>query len=154
MEIGIISDTHGLVRPQVYKALEGVDMILHAGDIGGMDVIIELEAIAPVKAVLGNNDWDLSGRFQETLVFDMEDTSFKIQHQVNPPKPLSKPVQEQITEIVIFGHSHKPLDLHMSKTLYFNPGSSGPRRFKLPVTLGRMKLDQQRVERKIIQLEA
>jgi hypothetical protein len=153
MEIGVISDTHGLVRKEVFSALDGVDLILHAGDIGGMDVIAELEAIAPVRAVVGNNDADLFGRFKEHADLEFYGKKIELRHYLGADIPQTNGRPETIRKIVIFGHSHQPADEHVGTTLYFNPGSAGPRRFKLPITLGRLTLTADSLTRKIISLE-
>ena len=179
VEIGIISDTHGLVRPEVYEAFEGVDLILHAGDIGSYDVILELEPIAPVKAVVGNVDVDLGPRFKEEMSFEVQKRTFHLQHilknfpeekeafaqhaknTTSPPhlNPLSRGGEDEspspsISEIFIFGHSHKPMNHQAGTTLYFNPGSAGPRRFKLPITVGHITLEENKVTARIISLES
>lgn len=154
MEVGIISDTHGLVRPEVYQAFEGVDLILHAGDIGSYDVILELTPIAPVKAVAGNVDTDLLHRFEEKISFELASRAIHIQHipqEIPEEKSLAG---DPINEIFIFGHSHKPMNQQVGTALYFNPGSAGPRRFKLPITVGRITLDKSKVTAKIISLES
>jgi uncharacterized protein len=153
MEIGIISDTHNLVRPEVYEAFDGVDLILHAGDIGSHDVIIELEPIAPIKAVVGNNDSHLSHRFDEKITFEMEQRIFNLQHILNDIPEEKAAGANLIKEIFVFGHSHLPLNRQVGGTLYFNPGSAGPRRFNLPITVGRITIDEEKVEGKIISLE-
>ncbi len=153
MEIGIISDTHSLVRPEVYDAFEGVDLILHAGDIGNHDVIIELEPIAPIKAVLGNNDFHLAHRFDEKISFELEQRIFNLQHILDDIPDETETDSSRVREIFIFGHSHQPLNRQAGATLYFNPGSSGPRRFNLPVTVGRITIDKEHVRAKIISLE-
>lgn len=154
VEIGVISDTHGLVRPEVYEAFEGVDLILHGGDIGSHDVILELEPIAPVKAVVGNVDTDLLHRFEEKMTFEVKNRTVHLQHIFNDiPEGKSLP-NAPINEIFIFGHSHQPLNRQVGSTLYFNPGSAGPRRFKLPITVGRITLDEKNVTGRIISLES
>ena len=153
MNIGVISDTHGLVRPEVYKVFDGVDLILHAGDIGGTDVIIELEAIAPVKAVTGNMDAGQNLRLPEKTSFQLQDRNFQLQH-IFPtvPAPEDSPA-EPIRNIIVFGHTHKPSIERGGDTLYFNPGSAGPRRFLLPVCVGKLRIDGEKVEGEIIHLK-
>ncbi|MDA0691094.1 MAG: metallophosphoesterase family protein [Nitrospinae bacterium] len=153
MEIGIISDTHSLVRPEVYEAFEGVDLILHAGDIGSHDVIIELEPIAPIKAVLGNNDGHLSHRFDEKVKFELGQRIFNLQHILDDIPEETAADLILIKEIFVFGHSHQPMNRQVGDTLYFNPGSAGPRRFNLPITVGRITLVGNTVRGKIISLE-
>jgi putative phosphoesterase len=153
MEIGVISDTHGLVRSEVYQAFDGVELILHAGDIGGCDVLIELEALAPVKAVAGNVDADLLGLYKEQLDFSLDGRSFQLQHVFREIPEVNGNDVMPARKIVIFGHSHQPMNRQVDDTLYFNPGSAGPRRFKLPVCVGRLTLEPDRVEGRIIYLE-
>ena len=142
MEIGIISDTHGLVRPEVYKAFKGVDLILHAGDIGNDDVILELEPIAPVKAVLGNVDTDLLHRYEEKISFELLNRTIHLQHIFNEIPEQEQVGEQPISEIFVFGHSHKPVNKQVGSALYFNQGSAGPRRFQLPIAVGRITLDE------------
>lgn len=153
MEIGIISDTHSLVRPEVYDAFEGVDLILHAGDIGSHDVIIELEPIAPIQAVVGNNDSHLSHKFDEKVMFELEQRNFILQHILDVIPEEKAAGANLIKEIFVFGHSHQPMNRQVGSTLYFNPGSAGPRRFSLPITVGRITVNEETVEGKIIALE-
>jgi len=154
VEIGIISDTHGLVRPEVYEAFEGVDLILHAGDIGSYDVILELEPIAPVKAVVGNVDVDLLHRFEEKTSFQLANRAFHLQHILNDTPGKNKVANCPISEIFVFGHSHQSMNHQVETTLYFNPGSAGPRRFRLPITVGRITLEENKVTARIISLES
>jgi putative phosphoesterase len=154
MEIGIISDTHSLVRPEVYSAFEGVDLILHAGDIGSHDVILELEPIAPVKAVVGNVDTDLLHRFEENTSFSLENRAIHLQHILHDIPEENTVAGSPISEIFIFGHSHQPMNRQVGSALYFNPGSAGPRRFKLPITVGRITLNENNVTGRIISLES
>ncbi len=152
MKIGVISDTHNLVRPEVFSIFDGVDLICHAGDIGDQEVLIELETLAPVKAVLGNNDWGLPAKYKEKLNFDLCKRSILIQHIFREiPKEESKE-SVLIRKIVIFGHSHKPFNEQLGDTLYFNPGSAGPKRFDLPITVGLLQLCDESVKTEIISL--
>ena len=151
MKLGIISDTHNLLRPEVYAIFSGVDLILHAGDVCGLAVIAELEAIAPVKAVRGNNDWELPARFKEVLTFDLGKRAIRIQHIFHGIPEGDIPTHA-VAKIVIFGHQHKPCNRYVGDTLYFNPGSAGPRRFDYPVTAGIIRLDKQTVESEIVHL--
>ena len=152
MKIGVISDTHGLVRPEVYDAFEGVDLILHAGDIGSRDVIIELEAIAPVKAVAGNVDVDLFHLFKEKMKIPIGKRVVHLQHIVENIPEETNDKRESVSEFVVFGHSHQPLSRQVGNTLYFNPGSAGPRRFKLPVAVGVLSIDDETVRDEVIRL--
>jgi putative phosphoesterase len=153
MEIGVISDTHGLVRPEVYEAFEGVDLILHAGDIGGLDVILELEPIAPVKAVTGNVDTDLLQSFEEKISFQLADRAIHLQHILYDIPDENQDANHPVEGIFIFGHSHMPMNRQVGEALYFNPGSAGPRRFLAPITVGRITLEGTKVTSRIISLE-
>jgi putative phosphoesterase len=144
--IGLISDTHGLVRPEALQALAGVDRIIHAGDVGGASVIDALGAIAPVDVVRGNNDKDPWGsKLPPWLALEFEGVSVHVLHDVNE---MDVDPAAAGFRVVIAGHSHKPLvaerDTVLARTnvsrcrrvLFVNPGSAGPRRFNLPVTVG------------------
>ncbi len=152
MKIGVISDTHNLVRPEIFSVFDGVDLIFHAGDIGDQNVLIELESLAPVKAVLGNNDWGLPARYKEKLNLNLCKKRILIQHIFKEvPKEVCKK-SDLIKNIVVFGHSHKPLNQQSDDTLYFNPGSAGPKRFNLPITVGLLQLCDDTVKTEIISL--
>jgi uncharacterized protein len=134
--IGLISDTHGLLRPEAALALRGSDLILHAGDVGGPRVIEELERIAKVIAVRGNNDeapWAFA--LKETMRVTVAGADILLIHDV---KSLAiEPADEGIAAVVS-GHSHRPSIARQSGVLWVNPGSAGPRRFRLPVSVGRI----------------
>jgi putative phosphoesterase len=149
--VGIISDTHGLVRPQALAALAGVDHIIHAGDIGGPDVLAALRALAPVTAVRGNNDrqpWAEAIRERETIMVGT--ATIHVLHDV---KELElDPVRSRV-HAVIAGHSHRPRIEHRHGVLFLNPGSAGPRRFSLPVSIARLRVEQDRLEPEIVELD-
>ena len=149
--IGVISDTHGLVRPQAIEALAGVDMILHAGDIGNSAVLDTLREIAPVVAVRGNND---RGEWAESLpdweVVEIGAVSIYMLHDV---KEIDIN-QAAAFQVVISGHSHKPAVEERSGVLYVNPGSAGPRRFSLPISLAHLRVEGSTVNAKLIELAA
>ena len=146
--IGIVSDTHGLVRPEALDALRGVDMILHGGDIGKAEVLSELEKIAPVAAVRGNNDRDeWASRIPETASLEIDGLSLFMIHDIKTLK--GEPTDH---DVIVFGHSHKPLVEDRSGVLYINPGSAGPRRFKLPVTVARLAIENAAASAEIIEL--
>ena len=153
LNIGVISDTHGQVRSEVYNAFEGVDFILHAGDIGSRDVVTELEVIAPVKAVVGNIDVDLTHHFPQQQTFDLGKRTFVLQHIFHDIPSAASLSRQSVRKIIIFGHSHRPMGEHIGDTLYFNPGSAGPRRLQLPICVGKLKLEEERVSGEIIHLE-
>ena len=147
--IGVISDTHGLVRPQAIEALAGVDMILHAGDIGNSAVLDTLSAVAPVVAVRGNND---KGGWAESLpdseVVKIGAVSIYMLHDL---KELDISPAGTF-QVVISGHSHKPIVEERRGVLYVNPGSAGPRRFKLPVSVAQLRVEGSAVNAKLIEL--
>jgi putative phosphoesterase len=150
MKIGVIADTHGLVRPEVLEAFEGVDLILHAGDIGGKDVITKLEAIAPVKAVAGNVDTDLISEFDQELNFPLKNRRFLLRHIFKDIPMDADKKQVNVTDVIVYGHTHKPLIHQKENTLYLNPGAAGPRRFNLPVTVGLLTLNKSETKSEII----
>ncbi|MFK4447052.1 putative phosphoesterase [Caballeronia udeis] len=148
IRIGIISDTHNLVRPEALEALRGCEHIIHAGDICNPAVLDILNELAPVIAVRGNND---SGAriddLPEALTFHIGNTAIHLVHDIaDVPKQLGG------IDVVVTGHSHKPLIERRGATLFVNPGSAGPRRFKLPVTLGIMLIDKGEVQAEIVRL--
>ena len=148
--IGLISDTHGLIRPQALEALQGVDCIIHAGDIGKPEVIVALKAIGPVLAIRGNNDrggW--AKPFPETKLVKTGDTALYVIHNV---KELNCDPAARGFQGVISGHSHKPSVSTYNGVLFVNPGSAGPRRFKLPVALGKLFIKNGEVKAEIIEL--
>jgi putative phosphoesterase len=126
MKIGLISDTHGYFDPRLPKVFAGVDHILHAGDIGPMDILHELEGIAPVTAVLGNNDYLLS--LPLTQVLELDQCKFLVHHIVTPGEPYS-PISQRIAQeqpqVVVFGHTHKASETQHGSILYVNPGYAG-----------------------------
>ena len=134
MKIGVISDTHGLLRPEVAPALAGVERILHLGDVGKPSVLEELEKIAPVTAVRGNVDrGGPCGALPETDVVLIADRYVYMLHDL---ETLHLDPAAGKFAAVLFGHSHVPNFFRRKGVLYFNPGSCGPRRFNLPVTVG------------------
>jgi len=131
--IGVISDTHGLLRPEALEALEGVDRILHAGDIGDPDHLDALARIAPVTAVRGNID---RGPWAESLPEAVSLTIGGLRiHMIHDRKDLQVDPKVEGWNVVISGHSHKPGIEETGSTLWLNPGAAGPRRFRLPITL-------------------
>ncbi len=131
--LGVISDTHGLLRPSALAALQGCDLILHAGDIGSAWVIDSLAAIAPTIAIRGNVDTALWARaYPEHCDLTINGTRL---HMLHSRAELNAQDAEQRYDVVIFGHSHMPCTDRVGTVLYLNPGSAGPRRFSLPITL-------------------
>lgn len=134
--IGIISDTHGLLREEALTALRGSDLILHAGDIGGPDVLAGLRAIAPVRAIRGNNDRDAwAHALPEREIVTLGELQIYMLHDL---KELDIDPARAGHHVVVSGHSHKPLIEERNGVLYVNPGSAGPRRFSLPVSVAHL----------------
>ena len=148
--IGVISDTHGLLRPEALKALRGSQHIIHAGDVGASEILEELSAIAPLIAVRGNVDkeaWAL--KLPGTEVFEVGGVSIYILHDL---AQLDLKPKAAGFAVVVSGHSHVPKQETRDGVLYFNPGSAGPRRFKLPVSVGRLILEDGKVRGELINL--
>lgn len=134
--IGVISDTHGLLRPQALAALRGVELIVHAGDIGSLDVITALQRLAPVVAIRGNNDSGAWARpFAESASVQVGDIKAYVLHDL---KALDFAPKAKGFGVVIAGHSHRPSITERDGVLFVNPGSAGPRRFTLPVAVARL----------------
>ena len=147
--IGVISDTHGLLRKEALEALRGVERIIHAGDVGTPIVLVELEKIAPVTAVRGNVDGEWANAIPMTQVFEVEGVSMYVLHVV---EQLDLKPEAAGFGVVIYGHSHQPTQERKNGVLYFNPGSAGPRRFKLPVSVGRLVVEGNAVAGEIMEL--
>ena len=138
--IGLISDTHGLLREEAVAALAGSDLIIHAGDVGKPQIIERLQALAPVLAVKGNIDIESWARvLPVNAVVEAESASIYVLHDL---QELNVDPSAAGCNIVISGHSHKPSRTERAGVLYVNPGSAGPRRFKLPITVARLDLGQ------------
>jgi uncharacterized protein len=145
MRVGLISDTHGLLRPEVFEVFAEVDLIFHAGDIGRLDILTELEALAPVHAVWGNtDDAGLRARLPEVIEMRIEGFDFLVVHghQVGVPSPQRLNLRWPAAEIIIYGHTHKPLLETVDQVVtVMNPGAAGARRFDLPASVGIMELE-------------
>jgi putative phosphoesterase len=141
MVIGLIADTHGLVRPEIFPALEGVELILHAGDVGGRSVLYELQAIAPVRAVFGNTDSPGEPGLEARLQLDVDGVTVHVSHghEVGSPTP-EKLLARYTAAVIVFGHTHKPLIERAGPRLVINPGAAGPRRFKLQPSVARLTI--------------
>ncbi len=151
MIIGVISDTHGLLRPEAVEALRGSDHILHAGDVGAAEILDSLASLAPVTAVRGNVDKGvLARKLRATEVIEIEDISIYMLHDLSQLdlKPAAAGFR-----VVVYGHSHQPKMEEKNGVLYFNPGSAGPRRFKLPVSVGRLTIENNKVHSELVQLK-
>lgn len=148
--VGVISDTHGLLREEAVAALRGSDYIIHAGDIGDPEILKELSAIAPVTAVRGNVDRGTWARkLQKSEVLEARGVSIYVLHIL---EELDLKPEAAHFAAVVSGHSHVPKQEVRDGVLYFNPGSAGPRRFKLPVSVGRLYIENGAVRGKIIEI--
>ena len=152
--IGLISDTHGLVRADVHRALAGVELILHAGDVGGDEVLDELVLIAPVLAVYGNTDAPGDPR----LAAEIEQTIGGVRihvshgHELGSPTP-KKLLERYAADVIVYGHTHQQLVTRADGRLVVNPGAAGPRRFKLEPSVARLTIANGRAEVELVQLE-
>ena len=146
--IGVISDTHGLLRPEAVEALRGSEHIIHAGDVGAPEVLDQLRSIAPVTAIRGNIDKAKWARtLPETEVVELDGVSIHILHDLSQ---LDLKPEAAGFQVVIYGHSHIPKQETRNGVLYFNPGSAGPRRFKLPISVGKLHVSASKVRGEII----
>jgi uncharacterized protein len=149
--LGVISDTHGLLRPEAVEALRGSDRILHAGDVGASEILEALSKIAPVTAVRGNVDSEPWARvLPETEVVEAGGVSVFILHSLGQ---LDLKPEAAGFRVVVYGHSHQPKIVEKNGVLYFNPGSAGPRRFNLPVSVGRLTIEAGKVRADLVELE-
>jgi uncharacterized protein len=148
--IGVISDTHGLLRPQAVAALRGVDRILHAGDVGAAAVLEELARLAPVTAVRGNNDhgpW--AERLAQTQVIEIAETCVYVLHDL---AELDVDPAAAGFSVVVAGHSHKPAIARRDGVLFVNPGSAGPRRFTLPIAVALLHIRGAEIDAEVVEL--
>ena len=149
--IGVISDTHGLIRPEAIGALRGSELIIHAGDIGKTEVLLSLKSIAPVLAIRGNNDREVWARkIPDILSIAVNGIGLYVIHNVNELE--IDPAADGF-HAVLSGHSHSPVITRHSGVMFLNPGSAGPRRFKLPVAVARLVVGQGEVRARIVQLK-
>ncbi|GAB1344708.1 metallophosphoesterase family protein [Gemmatimonas sp.] len=152
--IGLISDTHGLVRPEVFEALQGVSQILHAGDVGPADVLAELATIAPVRAVYGNTD--APGR--PDLVERIEDVIDGVRivvthgHELGSPTPPKLVGAHPTADVIVYGHTHQQLVTKAARRLVVNPGAAGPQRFKLQPCVAKLYIYQGQADVELISL--
>jgi putative phosphoesterase len=150
MDIGVISDTHGLLRPEAVEALQGSQYIIHAGDVGDPTILDRLEEIAPVTAVRGNVDHgNWAKKLPETNILEVEGVSIYVLHILD--RFDLKPEAAGFAA-VIYGHSHVPKQEVKNGVLYFNPGSAGPKRFSLPISVGRLTIENGNVTAEFIDL--
>jgi putative phosphoesterase len=155
VKIGVISDTHGLFDESIASIFADVDAVIHAGDIGKLEVITRLEEIAPVFAVEGNND--SFGRFPVQRVEELRGHRVLVRHifgELHKLRESDKQMVEELQpQVVVFGHSHRPYQQMLGPALLFNPGSAGPRRFSLPRTVGILSLGSEGPESRIINID-
>jgi putative phosphoesterase len=141
MLVGLISDTHGLMRAEALAALHGVELILHAGDVGRQSVLCELEGIAPVRAVYGNVDDPMFG-LPQRLALTLGGLRVHVSHghELGSPSP-EKLAREYAADVIVFGHTHKPVIQTVGTTLIVNPGAAGPRRFSLQPSVALLTIE-------------
>ena len=153
--IGIISDTHGLVRPDVHTALAGVELILHAGDVGGQDILMELGLIAPVRAVFGNTDAPGEPGLAEAIEVMIGGVTIHVSHghEVGSPSA-AKLLDRYAADVIVFGHTHRPLVARAGGRLVLNPGAAGPRRFDILPSVARLTIAGGRVDAELVALRA
>jgi len=150
--LGVISDTHGLLRPEAVEALRGSDRILHAGDVGAFEILEALAKIAPVTAVRGNVDTASWARtLPETEIVEVGGVSIYVLHDLGQ---LDLKPEAAGFRVVVYGHSHQPKMEEKNGVLYFNPGSAGPRRFSLPVSVGKLMIKAETVRAELVELKA
>lgn len=158
MRIALVSDTHGRFDPRLPGLLAGCDLVLHAGDVVGRSILEGLEAIAPVHAVRGNNDRDALGReLPEVAVVRLGDLKALVIHELGKPAKLlpaaRRAIEREDPQLVIYGHSHKPAIELLDGRLFVNPGSAGPRRFKLPRSVGLLSIRNKTARVELLDLE-
>jgi uncharacterized protein len=151
--LGLISDTHGLVRPEVFGALDGVELILHAGDVGGQDVLVQLRAIAPVRAVYGNTDGRSEPGLAAEIGLRIEGLTVHVSHghEVGQPTP-ERLLAKYDADVLVYGHTHRPLVERSGNRLVVNPGAAGPKRFDLKPSVARLTLVAGRADVQLIWL--
>ena len=151
--IGLISDTHGLVRPAVHEALKGVELLLHAGDVGGAEILEELKLIAPVRAVFGNTDPPGTPELSDSIEMEIDGVRIHVSHgnEVGSPTP-ERLAARYDSDVVIYGHSHRQLVARVGDQLFVNPGAAGPRRFNLSPSVGILKIASGKPEISIVDI--
>jgi putative phosphoesterase len=152
--VGLISDTHGLVRADVHRALAGVEVILHAGDVGGDEVLDELELIAPVIAVQGNTDPPGHPRLTTSIDLTIGEVRIHVSHghELGSPTP-KKLLEHYAADVIVYGHTHQQLVTRAEGRLVVNPGAAGPRRFKLEPSVARLTIANGAAEVELVPLE-
>ena len=152
--IGLISDTHGLLRPGVHQALAGVELILHAGDVGGDEILDELAGIAPVEAVYGNTDAPWNPRLAAEVVREIDGISIHVSHGHEVGSPTAERLAGRYRQqILVYGHTHRPRIDRVEGRLVINPGAAGPRRFDIQPTVALLTLKGGKADITIVKLE-
>lgn len=151
--MGLISDTHGLLRPEVFDVFHGVELILHAGDVGGRGILTELRAIAPVQAVHGNTDRPGEPGLAESLDLSLAGLSVHVSHghELGGPTP-ARLAARYSADVIVYGHTHKPLVERVHGALVVNPGAAGPKRFDLRPSVALLTLNAGRADVRIVRL--
>jgi putative phosphoesterase len=154
MLIGLISDTHGMVRPRVHEALAGVELILHAGDVGDDAILDELETIAPVRAVYGNTDEPGRRRLAESLDLVLDGVRIHVSHghEVGSPTP-AKLAERYAADVIVYGHTHRQLVTRVGERLVVNPGAAGARRFNLQPSVALLRIGNGHADVELVALE-
>jgi uncharacterized protein len=151
--VGLISDTHGLLRPGVREALTGVELILHSGDVGGSGILDELRLIAPVKAVFGNTDPEDEPELAQAIIVAIDGIRVHVSHghEVGSPTP-AKLAARYDADVVVFGHTHRPLVSRLGNQLFVNPGAAGPKRFDITPSVARLTIEGGKAEVEIVDI--
>lgn len=151
--VGLISDTHGLLRPGVREALTGVELILHSGDVGGSGILDELRLIAPVKAVFGNTDPEDEPELAEAIIIAIDGVRVHVSHghEVGSPTP-AKLAAKYDADVVVFGHTHRPHVSWVGNQLFVNPGAAGPKRFDIAPSVARLTIARGKAEVEIVDI--
>lgn len=151
--IGLVSDTHGLVRPELHQVLDGVELILHAGDVGGDDVLDELATIAPVEAVYGNTDAPGRPRLTQSIVRTVDDVRIHVSHghELGSPTP-ERLLAAYPADLLVYGHTHRALVTRAEGRLVVNPGAAGPRRFDSQPSVALLTITGDEMDVRIVQL--
>jgi uncharacterized protein len=151
--IGLVADTHGLVRPDIFGALDGVELILHAGDVGGPEVLAELATIAPVEAVAGNTDPPETPGLPASLEREIDGIRIHVSHG----HEIGRPTPERLLaiyshDVLVYGHTHRQLITRAGRRLVVNPGAAGPRRFSLMPSVAKLTIEDGRAEAELVTL--
>jgi putative phosphoesterase len=151
--VGLISDTHGLLRPSVHDALNGVELILHAGDVGGPEILDELRLIAPVKAVFGNTDPTSAPELAQEIELTIDRISIHVSHghELGSPTP-AKLAARYTEDVIVYGHTHRQLVTRLDGRLIVNPGAAGPKRFNLTPSVARLTIAGTKAEVEIVDI--